>query len=203
MAQHRKGHITASTIDPLLTGKGDKLLKGAETFCMDLALERSDLLVTDELNDHFQGNRHTEWGEMFEPEARKLYEQLNFVDVHSDQVVIREQDSWLSCTPDGLVGADGMIQIKCPSSERIFGSYLRNSNILLKEYADQCQFELMLSGRKWLDLFSYHPHFKEGNNYVTVRIEPDHEWQERTRDRIRQAEELITEIIKTLQRKTK
>jgi len=198
MAQHRIGHITASTVSPLLTGKGDKLLAGGVTHCKKLALERSGIVHPDTiLNAEFKGNSATEWGNENEADAIALYEQLTFSDVHSSQEVVTEGE-WLSCTPDGLIGDDGIVEIKCPHSEYVFLDYLIDKYTLADQYNDQVQFQLMLTGRKWCDLMAYHPHFVEGRNAVTVRVVPDSEWVEKAESRIAQAEELITEIIKTI-----
>ena len=199
MPSHKPGYITASTVSPLLTGKGDKLLSGGVTHCKKLALERSGIIHPETiLNADFQGNYATEWGLEHESDAITLYEQLNFVDVQSSQVQIERPNSWLSCTPDGLVGDNGMVEVKCPHSEYVFLEYLIEPLSLAEQYQDQLQFQLMLSGRKWVDIVAYHPHFIDGRNMVTVRVVPDPEWVKKAESRIAQAEELITEIIKTI-----
>ena len=60
MASHNPGYITASTVSPFLTGKGDKLLAGGITAAKKIAMERSRIVSIE--NDAFSGNSATEWG---------------------------------------------------------------------------------------------------------------------------------------------
>ena len=191
MAQHASGFITASTVGPFLTGKGSDLLKGGITAAKRIAMERSGKVHIS--NSGFEGNKYTEWGNEHEADAIQRYEEIRFVTVHGKQVGIA--DGWLSCTPDGYIGADGLIETKCPFMEHIHMDYLLEPDTLKAEYYDQVQFQLMLSNRKWCDLVSYHPHFDDPLDIVYVRIKPDEEWQEKARDRFEQVEKIINGIM--------
>lgn len=193
MPLHNPGFWTASTIDPILTGKGDSLLKGGLEYCKQIAMERVGVR---DLESAFSGNSATEWGNEHEADAIARYEELHFVTVHGQQEQIA--DGWLSCTPDGLVGSDGMVQVKCPFKSQNHLSYLLDPDSLAAQYNNQCQFELMLAGRKWDDLVSYDPRWPEPLDIVVVRIYPAEAWQARTRDRIDQAEAEVRRIVNEL-----
>ena len=195
MATHNPGFITASTVSALLTGKGDTLLRGGITFCKQLALERSGIA---EIYNQFSGNSATEWGNENESDAIRRYEQHQFVEVHSKQAGVRQQDSWLSCTPDGFVGSDGLVEVKCPYSEYVHLDRILEPELLVNDYNDQAQFQLMLTGRKWCDLISYHPHYDDAHCLVIVRLNADTDWQKRCLNRIEQAETIIAEILEKL-----
>lgn len=199
MASHNPGYFTASTISPFLTGKGDTLLKGGETAAIEIAKERLalDKLVTPE--EGWQGNDATEWGNQHEADALLRYEQAEFVTVTDTQK--GAVDGWMSCTPDGYVGSDGLVEVKCPFTTKVHMGYLLDSDELRKQYEDQCQFQMMLTGRKWCDLVSYDPRWTEPLDLVIVRILPDPEWQASCRSRLAQAEAIITETIQTIKQR--
>ena len=195
MAQHAPGFITASTVSPFISGKGDKLLAGGKTAAIKLAMERSGLVHI--ANAKWEGNRYTEWGQEHEDEAITRYEEVTFSEVIGKQVGVAK--GWLSCTPDGYIGSDGLIEVKCPYMEHIYMDYLINPEALRDEYNDQVQFQLMLTGKKWCDLVAYHPHFDESINILITRIEPDKDWQGRCLGRITQVEAIIAETLEKIE----
>lgn len=191
MAQHKPGFFTASTISSLMTGKGNNLLAGGETFAKKIALERLNIINEDA---DFKGNICTDWGNMHEAEAISVYEIRNFVTVTDTQKCI--ESGWLSCTPDGCIGNDELIEVKCPF---VPINHLDNLNGYgLNQYYDQVQFQLMISKRKVCNLVSYDPRFKKPYNLHAVKIIPDLNWQERCMNRIEQAEAIIKNILESL-----
>ncbi len=63
-------------------------------------------------------------------------------------------DEIIGCTPDRLVGADGDLEIKCPLIQTQVAYALTG---LEAEYVTQIQGRMWIHGRKWVDIFSYHP----------------------------------------------
>ena len=196
MAAHNPGYLTASTISPFLTGKGDTLLKGGETAALEIAKERLSLDGYVQPEEPWSGNDATEWGNQHENDALIRYEEHTFSTVTDKQKGVA--DGWLSCTPDGYVGEDGLVEVKCPFTTKVHMGYLLEPDSLRDQYYDQCQFQLMLTGRDWCDLVSYDPRWKDPLDIVVARIEPDKAWQERTRNRIEQAEIIIKQTIECL-----
>ena len=141
MANHRPGFITASTVGPFLTGKTGKLIAGGINAARNIAAER-ERLIDPEQDNGFSGSIHTEWGNEHEADAIAAYERERMVEVHGQQEVIVQ--GWLSCTPDGLIGTDGLVEVKCPSKmENHKENLLRNAWV--SQYFDQVQFQMMLS----------------------------------------------------------
>jgi len=112
------------------------------------------------------GNSFTERGHEFEPIAREDYEIRTLEDVKIIGVI--EKDDWCLCSPDGLIGDDGLHQIKCPifrtQKEYLdivnFHSNLSPNELMRKisgSYYKQMQFELFVSERKFNVFTSYHP----------------------------------------------
>lgn len=192
MPNHAPGYWTASTISPILTGKGDTLLKGGVTYAQQIALERFGVVDEDSA---FTGNKATEWGNLYESEAISVYEMRNIVDVYDQQVGVK--DGWKSCTPDGYISDNGLLEVKAPFASK---NHLLNliENAFVSDYEDQVQFQMMLTGRQWCDLISYDPRFPDSHCLHVVRIEVDTDWQKRCMNRIEQAEEVIAETIEKL-----
>jgi len=102
----------------------------------------------------FSGNQFTERGHELEPVAREDYETRHFVDIELVGVV--EFNEWILCSPDGLIGDDGLYQAKCP----IFNTqkeYLKSKKVP-SNYYKQEQFELFVTGRQYCAFNSYHPY---------------------------------------------
>ena len=202
MANHNPGFITASTCSAFLTGKGSTLLAGGIEAALKIADERLHIMgIISEYEQGFQGNDATEWGNMHEPDAVARYERLRFVTVDSKQARIVKD--WLSCTPDGLIGEDGMIEVKCPYAIKNHRATLIDPSKFIADNYDQCQFQMMLSGRQWNDLVSYDPRFIEPLDISIHRIEADPVWQASATDRFTQAEAVIKETVKIIQTKLK
>lgn len=103
-----------------------------------------------------------------EPLARRRYEDERFVTVQEVGYVSRGE--FLGHSPDGLIGNDGMIEIKCPAAPE-FVRYAIERNIK-PEYIAQMQWGMWLADRKWCDFVVWHPDFKPGDMIVT-RVHAD------------------------------
>lgn len=89
---------------------------------------------------------------------------------------VTTDDGLVGCSPDGLVGADGGLEIKFPSAVKHV-RYLLNPDALVNEYRHQVQGCLFVTGRPWWHLVSFHA----GDDplpKVLVRCGPDLDWQE-------------------------
>lgn len=80
-------------------------------------------------------------------------------------------DNSFGCSPDGLVGDLGAVEIKCPAAKKHM-LYLIEPERLYADYKVQVQSSLWLTGRLWWDLVSYNPKIKP----VVYRVEPDPEF---------------------------
>lgn len=108
-------------------------------------------------------------GHMQEPEARAAYEELtgNLVE---EVGALATDDSRYLYSPDGLVGDDGLIEIKSLFSAERIVNIVGNGDI--SDFADQCNFGLWLTGRKWIDLVLWAPALAPiGLDMTIIRIE--------------------------------
>lgn len=117
-----------------------------------------------------------ERGVLLEPEARKLYTIATGNKVKEVGIVYPDGDyaDWAACSPDGLVGKEGLIEIKCPLAK----NYLhwtkptedgREVDYIKPEYKTQVQFNLLVTERQWCDFVYYHPR----SGIAIMRIERD------------------------------
>ncbi len=100
----------------------------------------------------------SEWmrrGIELEPEARCCYAAQTGAAVAQVGLVYRDDKRLIAASPDGLVGAEGLLEIKCPKPVT-HETYLRAGN-LPPRYAPQVQGQLWVTGRQWCDFFSYDP----------------------------------------------
>lgn len=90
-----------------------------------------------------------------EDEAIFLYEvQFN---TKVDSVGFIEIDEFTGCSPDGLVGSDGMVEVKSPRQSVYLETVLTGK--IKPEYDTQIQYDLFISDRKWCDFIMYHRKF--------------------------------------------
>ena len=97
-------------------------------------------------------------GVELEGEARQFYEVVNDVEVKQVGLCFHDEKKRFCSSPDGLVGEDGLLEIKCPTLP-VAVEYLLNGT-LPNIYLPQCQGQLFVSGRKWVDFLSYYPGLK-------------------------------------------
>lgn len=90
-----------------------------------------------------------------EDEARKLYMQETFNEV--EQVAFIEKDKYSGVSPDGLIGTDGIIEIKCPKDTVFVEQSITDK--IRPEYYTQIQYALYITERQWCDYIAYNENF--------------------------------------------
>lgn len=143
--------------------------KGLDTYCLKLASEYYSTAT----KEHFT-SKDTERGNELEPIARGMYELDRGVEVV--EVGFIKISDYVGCSPDGLVGDDGLIEIKSPDDIGHFKMIINGEKEIDSKYLWQVQMNLSLTDRKWADLIFYNPNFKE--NMIVYRILPDKEKHE-------------------------
>lgn len=133
----------------------DMLMKPTTAGYRDLIAElATERLVGQPARDGFTSH-HMQRGIELEAEARSLYEFDQNVDVDQITFVYRDDSKLVGCSPDGMVGDDGLLEIKCPKLATHVGYLLRGK--LPTEYAPQVYGQMLVTGRSWCDFVSYHP----------------------------------------------
>lgn len=111
-------------------------------------------------------------GTELEPFARGAYEAQTGELVTQVAFVVHPSLDYAGVSPDGLVGDDGMLEIKCPEKQARHLAALRNG-AHAEEYRWQIQGQLWVTGRKWCDAVSFDPRFPAGLQLAITRVERD------------------------------
>lgn len=172
----RLGRITASNFGALMTLPRSKKDREAglisETARTYLVKKVSEVLTG--MSKEFT-TQSMEWGSETEDEARKIYELENMVEVKQIGFAILESNPIVGGSPDGLVGDDGIIEIKCPDSNTFTGYLLGDS--IVKGYMAQIQGNLWILDRSWCDFIVYDPRvIREDLRIHIVRVNRDDEY---------------------------
>ena len=175
----RVGRPSASQFHKLVTSKG-KASASADKYIDLMISERltgrsEPIFVTDAMQR----------GSDLEPEARAYYELVTGNEVEEVGFIL-DNSGEFGCSPDGLVGYDGGVEIKCPAAHNHV-EWARKGVCPPKHYA-QVQGCMYITGRKWWDFMSYHPDMK----FMIVRVERDEEFITNLAEQILLA---VTEII--------
>ena len=162
----RLGVATASNFDKIITTAGkesESLKKYALQLATELMLEipeptfKNDIMV--------RGNE-------LEALAREAYQEETFNVV--EQITMFKSDCGnFGYSPDGLVGNDGLVEIKCPLATTHFKYLIDNK--MPSEYWQQVQGGLWVSQRKWIDFVSFNSYFKDKKLFI-IRVERNEEF---------------------------
>ena len=150
--QARLGKVTASNFSLVLAGGEDKSRKG---YMEDLVTEIDEGVPTEHIC-----TKYMKAGIEKEPLAREEYEYRRSVKV--EQVGFVKLNDYIGGSPDGLVGEDGILEIKCPTA-KVHRHYWDKTTKPCKAYRDQMQGLLWITGRKWCDFVSFRPESKSCN----------------------------------------
>ena len=145
----RMGKPTASNFHILLTTTG-KISKAQGV------TDYRNFLLAEMLTGSPIIKKESEWmehGKEVEPEAAEAYELVKDCRVQTVGFVTNDAET-IGCSPDRLVGDDGLLQIKCPAPWTHVG-YMMGDELTTK-YKAQVQGELLIAEREWCDVMSYH-----------------------------------------------
>jgi len=171
----RAGRPTSSEFSKLITGTG-KPSTSMKDYANKLATEKYLASIGSKISDGWKGNQYTERGHDLEPVSRADYEMIHQVAVQEVGFITDDLMRWGSST-DGLVGEDGVVEFKNLIATTFFSAlvYWRHTGKIERKYMPQCQGELMITEREWVDLVLYNPDFPEP---IIERIYPDEAYQE-------------------------
>jgi putative phage-type endonuclease len=166
--QQRVGKLTASRFaDVMNVLKNGEPGANRRNLVTLLAVER----LTGATVDTFQ-NDAMRRGTELEPEARAAYEAHTGELVEEVGFVPHPQLDYCGVSPDGLLGRDGLVELKCPASMAKHLDALRVGDHAV-EYRWQLQGQLWVTGRQWVDAVSYDPRFPEHLRLAIVRVQRD------------------------------
>ena len=173
----RLGKATASRIADILakTKTGESAARA--NYRAELVAER----LTGKQQDGFT-TKQMQWGTDSEPLARAAYEAETGNLVTETGLVDHPSIDMAGASPDGLVGADGQIECKCPNTKTHIETLLANA--VPSQYMPQIQWQLACTGRAWCDFVSFDPRMPieqqlfikrvpRDEAYITETLEPE------------------------------
>ena len=166
--QARLGKLTASKVADAISTlkKGDP-----SQASIDLAFQILAEKYTGKPTQFFT-TEAMRWGTETEPLALAEYSQRFKVQVESCGFIVHPSESMLGASPDGLVGDDGLIEIKCPTTTT-FLKWLADG-VVPDKHKPQMMAQLACTGRKWCDFVAYDPRVNTFGvtDMMVVRFEP-------------------------------
>ena len=106
-----------------------------------------------------------------EPHARRAYAELMGVEVVEVPFVEHPEIPMFGCSPDGLVGDDGLVEIKAPNTATHLDTLL--SETVPSKYVIQMQVQMAVCGRDWCDFASFDPRLPANMALFVRRIDRD------------------------------
>ena len=196
----RKTPTPIKTFHPARTEAASELPPVYTVATDETAAGLTATLVAERITDHTEDTPITSdmWrGIDSEPYARDVYSGF-YEQVTECGFMVREEPGWrLGCSPDGLVGDDGLIEIKAPRAKTQVRTVLTGE--VPTQYMPQLQAALLVSGRKWIDYVS----FNGGMAMYVKRVLPDPAWHEVIVAACRKFETTAAEMVAAYQQATK
>ena len=137
------------------------------------------------------------WGTEKEPEARDFYSFVVGNEVKQVGLVLHPTLDHAVASPDGLVGDDGLVEIKCPNTATHIETLM--SGNADPRYLKQMQWQMACTGRQWVDWVSYDPRMPDEMRLFVRRVARDaaiiSELEKQIREFLSEVEQTCSELI--------
>lgn len=162
----RLGKVTASRVADVIAKTKTGPAASRANYMAQLVCER----LTKEPTESFT-SKEMQWGTDQEPNARSAYEFRTDATVELVGFVPHPTIGDSGASPDGLVAADGLVEIKCPNTATHIETLLGRS--VPGKYITQIQWQLACTGRQWCDYVSFDPRMPESMSLFVARVARD------------------------------
>lgn len=176
----RKGKMTASHACEI-----GNCGKGLDSYVMAILAESYSSGEVD-----YYTNKDLERGTELEDSAVSMYELEN--DIEIERVGFVQYNEFVGCSPDGFIGEDGGIEVKCPNDLNYFKILVGGEKEIDSKYLWQIQMNLLITERKYWKLIFYNPNFAK--SMIVFNIEPDQKKYESLLEGFRTGEGKIQSI---------
>jgi putative phage-type endonuclease len=160
----RCGKATASRISDIVAKTKTGYSTSRANYMAQLVVER----MTNQVAESYS-NAAMEHGITFEPFARASYELKTGNMVDQVGAIDHPRIALSAASPDGLVGDDGCLEIKCPNTATHIETLLGDEPA--KKYYDQMQWQMVCANRSWCDFVSFDPRMPAHLQLFVKRIE--------------------------------
>jgi len=190
----RHGTFTGSEAWKLMTEpktKSESVSVTAETYILEKVWEKLAQQSKNGID-----NYATEWGNDHEPLAKKFYTKITGREISAANMVFREDLEGFTGTPDGFVGEDGMVEIKCPwnGANHLKHCCIQDDGYFLKEHKEyywQIQSYLYLTGREWCDFVSFDPRINSDLGMFIHRVKADTDQHKKLVKKVKEGRDLF------------
>lgn len=162
----RAGKVTASRVADVIAKTKTGWGASRANYAAQLVAER----LTGNVEPTFT-NAAMQWGTDKEPEAREAYEYVSGVFVDQVGMVDHPAIAMTGASPDGLIGSDGLVEIKCPNTATHIDTLL--SGKVPAKYVTQMAWQMACTGRAWCDFVSFDPRMPAHMQLFVQRVERD------------------------------
>jgi putative phage-type endonuclease len=162
----RCGRVTASRVADVVAKTKTGWGASRANYAAELIAER----LTGTVAASFT-NAAMQWGTDCEPQARQAYVEKTGLDVSEVAFVLHPEIAMSGASPDGLVGDDGMLEIKCPNTATHLDTLLGDE--IPGKYVTQMQWQMACTGRAWCDFASFDPRLPETMRLFVQRVPRD------------------------------
>ena len=164
----RAGKVTASRIADVMAKTKSGPGAARKTYMGDLIAERLSGVPKQGFT-----NAAMQWGTETEPQARAMYSFQTDNLVLETGFIPHPSIEFTGASPDGLVGDDGLVEIKCPNTATHIET-LRGGKID-REYLLQMHWQMICCERQWCDFVSFDPRLPAEMQMHIVRVDRDAE----------------------------
>lgn len=162
----RLGKVTASRVADVIAKTKTGYSASRDNYMAQLVVER----LTNTQAESFT-NAAMQWGTDQEPFARAAYEVAQNVMVEETGLVDHPTIPMAGASPDGLIGEDGLVEIKCPNTATHIDTLLTQT--VPGKYITQMQFQMACTGRQWCDFVSFDPRMPAKAQLFVKRVMRD------------------------------
>ena len=162
----RLGKVTASRMADVCARTKSGWGASRKNYMAELVAER----LTGARAEGFT-NAAMQWGTDQEPEARVAYEFYRDATVVEVGFVPHPSIADTGASPDGLVGEDGLVEIKCPNTATHIETLLGGT--VPEKYVLQMQWQMACTDRQWCDFASFDPRLPESMRLFVQRVPRD------------------------------
>lgn len=162
----RLGKVTASRLSDVTAKTKTGYGASRANYMAELLVER----LTGESQEMYV-NAAMKHGVDTEPQARSAYAFMTDFDVIEVGFIPHPTIEMSGASPDGLIGDDGMLELKCPNTATHIDTLLGEP--IADKYIKQMQWQMACSGRKWCDFATYDPRLPANLQIKIIRVNRD------------------------------
>jgi putative phage-type endonuclease len=162
----RLGKATASKIADIIATTKSGPSASRKNYAAQLVAERLTGVPAETFT-----NGAMQWGTDTEAEARDAYRQHTLNEVKECGFIDHPTIAMSGASPDGLIGDDGLLELKCPNTATHIETLLGKA--VPSKYVTQMMWQMACTGRQWCDFASYDPRLPQSMRLFVIKLHRD------------------------------